>query len=112
MPGGSKGFRARQFTIVIQPRAAAELDDIFDTIARDSHDRAMQYTDRILQAVDDLSTFPERHPQARESLAFSITIRQVVVGSHRILFTVDGNTVRVLRIRSGWQDTIRPEEGL
>ncbi len=56
----------------------------------------------------------ERNPLccqlAPESAFFKEEIRQLIYGKYRILFTVEGETVFVLRVRHGAQDYLKPEE--
>lgn len=53
------------------------------------------------QAIRRLSVLPKAYARAPESIYFDADIRQVVYKSHRILFTVMGDVVFVLRIRHG-----------
>lgn len=55
----------------------------------------------ISDALESLTSLPERCPLAPENDAFPATIRQLVVGSVRILFTVSHETrsVHVLYIQ-------------
>lgn len=55
----------------------------------------------ISDALESLTSLPERCPLAPENDAFTATIRQLVVGSVRILFTVSHETrsVHILHIQ-------------
>lgn len=52
-----------------------------------------------------LSDYPQRCPLAPESDAFDVHIQQLLYGRrrhrYRVLFTIQGKTVRILHIRHG-----------
>jgi plasmid stabilization system protein ParE len=54
-------------------------------------------------AIASLAAFPERCPLAPESARFSFEVRQLLYGRkphvYRILFTIEGETVKILHIR-------------
>jgi plasmid stabilization system protein ParE len=56
-------------------------------------------------AIASLAAFPERCPLAPESARFPFEVRQLLYGrkphAYRILFTIEGDTVRILHIRHG-----------
>lgn len=62
---------------------------------------ADDWLEEIRDAVESLTSLPDRCPIAPESDAFPVTIRQLLTGSLRILFTVSHETksVHVLHIR-------------
>jgi plasmid stabilization system protein ParE len=56
-------------------------------------------------AIASLAAFPERCPLAPETRRFPFEVRQLLYGrkphAYRILFTIDGDTVKILHIRHG-----------
>ncbi|MGO4883492.1 MAG: type II toxin-antitoxin system RelE/ParE family toxin [Bryobacteraceae bacterium] len=60
---------------------------------------------RLEDAISSLAEFPRRCPLAPENTSFPFEVRHLLYGSkphvYRILFTIQGNTVRVLHIRHG-----------
>jgi plasmid stabilization system protein ParE len=56
-------------------------------------------------AIASLATFPERCPLAAETGRFPFAVRQPLYGRkphvYRILFTIEGDVVKVLHIRHG-----------
>jgi plasmid stabilization system protein ParE len=63
-----------------------------------------------MKAFRSLEKRPRRCPLAPENAFFEEEIRQLIYGKHRILFTVEGETVFVLRVRHSAQDYLKPEE--
>jgi plasmid stabilization system protein ParE len=53
---------------------------------------------------------PLRCSLAAESVFFEEEIRQLIYGKYRILFTVEGKTVFVLRVRHSAREYLKPEE--
>jgi plasmid stabilization system protein ParE len=57
------------------------------------------------QAIASLANFPERCPIAPESKEFLFEVRQLLYGRrphvYRILFTIEGDSVHILRIVHG-----------
>lgn len=105
-----KNTPARQFTITVRPKAAEDLEAIWDYVARDTPIHADSLLDRLDAAMESLQSMPRRCAVARESEAFGFDIRQRLVGHYRILFTIEGRKVRVLRVRSSWQAFLSPQD--
>jgi plasmid stabilization system protein ParE len=64
---------------------------------------AARWVERIWDAVDALEQLPRRGPLAEENSYVEYEVRQLVVGNHLLLFTVDEErrTVWVLGLRHG-----------
>lgn len=62
---------------------------------------ADRWLDQIGEAIDSLTSLPDRCPLAPENDAFPVVIRQLITGSTRIYFTVSNETkaAHVLHIR-------------
>jgi toxin ParE1/3/4 len=102
--------QSKQYSILIRPKAAEDLDAIADYIAIDSPANAEEFIGKLVTAIDELKQMPERYAVAREAAAFGFTIRQRVVGRYRILYSVERAVVRVLRVRSAYQDRLSPDD--
>lgn len=78
------------------PQAADDLEEIRDFIARDSKHYARVLVERLINRVDDLEDFPHMGrvvPELRHE-----DIREVVHGSYRIVYRIDGDLVRILTV--------------
>lgn len=64
---------------------------------------AQRWLDKVWDAVDSLSRWPLRAPRAAEDAYVKLEVRQLLVGSHLLLFAVDEalRTVWVVGLRHG-----------
>jgi plasmid stabilization system protein ParE len=99
-------------TNLISPRAFDEIEEVIDILCSYSGDVARRWYTRLLDQLKSLTWLPERFPLAPEDNWYRSGIRQVVFGKRRsaprILFRIDGNLVRILRVRYGQRDVIPP----
>ncbi|MBD1905434.1 type II toxin-antitoxin system RelE/ParE family toxin [Funiculus sociatus GB2-A5] len=103
------------YRIEISSVAEAEADSAFLLLSQiTSPEKARQWYEGFLRAIESLSQMPKRCPLARENKYFSQEIRQLLYGrgrnSYRILFTLvesdEMATVRILHIRHAAQQTL------
>ncbi|MFN6465547.1 MAG: type II toxin-antitoxin system RelE/ParE family toxin [Nostoc sp. DedVER02] len=103
------------YRVEISSVAQAEADKAFlQLLQLISPERARQWYQGLLSAIESLSEMPKRCPLARENEYFSKEIRQLLYGqsrnSYRIIFTIVENsevsTVRILHIRHAAQQTL------
>jgi len=101
-----------KFHVIIQPPAAAEMDEACLWIAEHNPDAAVKWFLGLQEAIQGLATFPERCPLAPESDAFKEEIRQLIygrrTGRYRIFFTIRGDSVRILHVRHGARNYLEP----
>jgi len=98
------------YQVLVQPPAIQDLASAYDRIARRSPDRAETWVSGALEAIQTLRDFPNRCPLAPENDVFEVEIRQLLFRAFRILFTVDGDTVRILHVRHGAQRPLTIDE--
>jgi plasmid stabilization system protein ParE len=91
-------------------KALVDAGEAYFWINEQSEAAALRWYEGLLKAFRSLEKSPLRCPQAPESLFFEEEIRQLVYGKYRILFTVEGETVFVLRVRHSAQEYLKPEE--
>jgi hypothetical protein len=69
---------------------------------------------RFERELEKLSTLPERFPLAPENGLVDAEIQQMIFGrrqgAYRVLFTIQGDEVRVLHIRRAAQDWAKAED--
>jgi hypothetical protein len=91
------------YRVIIQRLAIQDLDEAFLRAARNAPVTASHWLDRFQIALRGLDTNPRRCPYAREHGKADVELRQMLFGKrphvYRVIFTIDGDTVRVLRIR-------------
>lgn len=86
--------------VIIEDRAAADIEaHALWILEQGSPLGAERWVDAIESAISSLAQVPERCPIAPEAQSFQRPIRELLVGSHRILFLVDHRTVHVLHVR-------------
>jgi toxin ParE1/3/4 len=81
------------------PQAADDLDAIAEFIARDSPHFAGLVVADILQAVNQLVDFPESGRIVPE--IGNRSIREVILGSYRIIYRLRNEVVQVLTVHHG-----------
>ncbi len=104
------------YEIQILPRAAAELRAI---VLWWSEHRSLEQARRWMIGVDAVITAlanrPERHPLAQESDRFPFEVRELQYGvgrrkTHRVLFAIREDVVRIYSVRHLAQDFVTAEE--
>lgn len=94
-------------------RALADADEAFMWIFNEGvPEAALLWYDGLIEALRSLERSPLRCGSARENSFFEDDIRQLIYGRYRILFTVKGNTVYVLRVRHAARKTLNPDDEL
>ena len=85
--------------VVWSPQARDDLRRIVVFIGEDSPTIASEVGHRIVSATRHLADFPR---SGRVVPEFRMTgIREVVIGSHRVIYEVSGNRVEVLTVAHG-----------
>lgn len=99
-------------TYKVEPtkRALADADEAFMWLYNEAPEAALQWYDGLLEALRSLERSPLRWGLAREDIFFEQEIRQLIYGRYRVLFSVEGKTVFVLRIRHGARETLRADD--
>jgi plasmid stabilization system protein ParE len=95
--------------VVITAAAHDDARAIVRWITDHSLEKATRWFFDFLAAANSLRNFPARCPLARES-SDEVEVRQLLFGGHRILFSIEGNTVLVLHVRHQKQRPLLPDE--
>ncbi len=98
------------FRVRIEPTARADIADHYRYLQKHAFasDYPEEWFEEITEAILSLEEMPFRCALAPESEEFEEEIRQLIVGSYRVLFTVEEDRVHVLHVRHGKQDILRP----
>ena len=91
-------------------KALVDAGEAYFWINEESESAALRWYEGLMRAFRSLEKSPLRCPLAPESAFFEEEIRQLSYGKYRILFTVAGETVFVLRVRHGAREYLKPEE--
>ena len=77
-----------------------------------SVEQAIRWYDGFLESLQSLANSPEKHRHAREDDQFKDELREAYYGlsrrTHRAIFRIDGDVIRVLAVRHLAQDDLRP----
>ena len=94
------------FAVQLTDEAASDLEEVFDCLSRhDAPGRAEHVLERIEQAFQALSEFPDRGSYPGELLDLGIReYREVFFKPYRIIYRVMGDGVYVLVIADGRRD--------
>ncbi|MCL1475940.1 type II toxin-antitoxin system RelE/ParE family toxin [Argonema antarcticum] len=98
------------FSVEISPSALADAEEAFLYIQKDSSLNAEEWYDGLVNAILSLENFPNRCPLASESEEIGREIHQLIYSRYRILFSVTGDVVQVLRIRHTARDWLSSDE--
>jgi plasmid stabilization system protein ParE len=101
------------FRVALARKAAREIQDQYEWLARRSRAAANRWRESFLEAITSLESNPERCPAAPEA-EYHEGLRQLLHGKrrqvHRVLFEIRGDTVVILRVRHASQDFLAPED--
>ena len=102
------------FRVSISPTALADIEDLLLHQAEISLGDAATWLRDLETATSSLSDFPLRCSLAYESLAFHLEVRQLLCGKgrdqYRVLFTVEGDEVRVHHVRHTRQRPLEADD--
>ncbi len=103
------------YIVRVLGRAQTDVFDCFAYLAQRSPQGAAAWFNRFAETRDRLSLDPTRRPIAPESRFVNYEIREVLFKTrkwkpYRILFTISGNEVLVLRVHAPRQDELREED--
>jgi plasmid stabilization system protein ParE len=98
-------------TIHVHPRAYADIRNATGRIQQlVSPASATRWHDGVWAKMRSLATLPEMWPLADEAADLGLELREVLYGHrhhvYRILFTIDGQTVNIHRVRHAAQDRL------
>jgi plasmid stabilization system protein ParE len=85
--------------VIWSPEALQDLEDIAAFIARDSEYHAALFVQRLIEATDRLADFPDSGRVIPEVGASRF--REVVEGGYRIMYSVNGDQVRIDAVLHG-----------
>ena len=94
-----------RYSVELTDAALASITDQARYIAVEAQapENARRWLERVWDAVDSLERWPRRAVKAEENAYVGYEVRQFLVGSHLLLFTVDDDhrKVRIIGFRHG-----------
>ena len=93
-----------KFRVVLQSAALHDLDEAFRFAAAQAPETAVRWLNRFYECLKTLDERPDRCPLAPENRRTQrVELREYLYGRRpnvfRAIFLIDGQTVRILRIR-------------
>ena len=104
------------FHVRIYPQAEEDIERNARWWAENhSVEQAARWFEAVHKQLQSLATFPLKHGLSPENDDFPYEIRDKLVGlgpqpGYRAVFTVVDDTVHVLTVRSGSEDTLKPSD--
>lgn len=93
------------YQVRVHRLARLDLRDAYEWTHQRAPNTVDRWFDRFREAIGSLESHPERCPLAAENAKVSMEVREMHFGRRpnvfRVIFHIDGNCVRVLRIRRG-----------
>jgi plasmid stabilization system protein ParE len=100
------------FRVRLLASAQADAAQIYERVTAAAPVHGPLWYNRLITAIESLREFPRRCGHAPEDARFPSEIRHLLFGRkpnvYRVLFTIDGDTVYVLRIRGPRQQWLKP----
>ena len=90
-----------RYRVNITPMAEQDIEDIWFYIAEESPENATAFILALEDQNGTLESLPERCPLIPENELLNRGYRQLIHGSYRTIFRVDGRIVYVLRVIHG-----------
>lgn len=99
-----------KYRVIIQPAVDHNIEAVYDYLWTDAPLYAERWLTGIYEAIFSLDQMPRRCTQAADAESWGIEIRQLLYGSHRILFTISGPEVHVLYLQHMRQQRLGKQE--
>lgn len=101
------------FRVEITPPAKRDSNAILEwLLSQQAGELSLRWFERLQEALASLENLPGRCKLAPENASVPFEMRQLLYGHrphvYRILFTIEGETVYVLRIRHGRRRRLTP----
>ena len=93
--------RPALFDVILLPHALRDADELHSYIAESNPLNADRFVMDLKASIHSLQRFPKRCRIARESRIAGFEVRAAIFGKYRVLFTIIGNSVAVMRIVHG-----------
>jgi plasmid stabilization system protein ParE len=100
----------KTYRVELTEKALDDAGEAYLWIREQSEQAAFTWYEELLSVFRSLQKQPLRRPLAPETVFFEEQIRQLLYGKYRILFTLEAETVFVLRVRHGARGHLKPSD--
>ena len=96
----------KRYKVILHPDAESVIESSFEWGCRAwGEENAKLWVQKLRRTLSkQLASMPLACPLAPESEQLSISVRHLIVGRYRVLFTVKGKTVTILHVRGPYID--------
>lgn len=98
------------FRVELSSEALKNAERLYERVTAAAPLKGPLWFNRLLAAIQSLQTFPQRCACATENKRFPFETRQLLFGRkpnvYRVVFTIEGDVVYILRIRGPRQQTL------
>ena len=99
-----------KYKVRVTDRGMQEIQAAAEYIAQDSPEASQRWRRAIRERILGLNVFPLRYGMAPEAQDLEVSLRQMLFGSYRVLYTVTDKEVVVWGIRHSARQPIVPED--
>ena len=101
----------KKYTVILHPDAELDIASSFKWGCRAwGEENAKLWVRKLRRAITkQLTSLPLACPLAPESQQLGVSIRHLIIGRYRVLFTVTGRTVTILYVRGPYIGLISEE---
>ncbi|MGH9628748.1 MAG: type II toxin-antitoxin system RelE/ParE family toxin [Bryobacteraceae bacterium] len=100
------------FRVKLTEPAKTDAEALYERLIEAAPLHGPKWYNGLIAAIETLQHLPGRCPHAPENGRFPVEIRHLLYGRkpyvYRVLFTIQGDTVHVLRIRGPRQKRLEP----
>jgi len=102
----------KKYKVILHPDAESDIESSFKWGCRAwGNENAKLWVRKLRHTFrKQLTSMPLGYPLAPESEELGVSIRHLIVGRYRILFTVKGRTVTILHVRGPYIAPLISEE--
>ncbi|MBA4188031.1 MAG: hypothetical protein C0467_08430 [Planctomycetaceae bacterium] len=102
------------FTVNITRRANGDVDAAEAAVTQLGAAALGRWRSRLLRVIEILERDPHRYPESEDATNVGLDLREAIFGRkphvHRVLFTIDGTTVTIHRVRHAAQDRLTDDD--
>ncbi len=102
------------FTVNITRRADGDVAAAEAAVSQLGAAALNRWRSRLLRVIEILERDPHRYPESEDAANVGLDLREAIYGRkpqlHRVLFTIDDQTVTIHRVRHAAQDRLTEDD--
>ncbi len=93
----------RNLEVIVTPTAEKDIQNIFDFIAHDNINKALELINKFEKKFETLSMFPNSDVKKPHFMVRDVRM-SIVAGHYRIFYSVKNDIIYIQRVLTGFQD--------